>query len=71
MTKPGIYKVFATYKYCDTKDSVNAIGCVGLEEIEVGIEAKLYPNPTRDIIQLKIENVKEDISLSILQSHDN
>lgn len=67
MTKPGIYKVFATYKYCDTKDSVNVIGCFGLEEIEVGIGAKLYPNPNRDIIQLKIENVKEDISISNLK----
>ncbi len=65
VSKPGIYKVFATYKYCDTKDSVNVTSCVGLEEIEVGIEAKLYPNPTRDNIHLKIENSDDNVTLSI------
>ena len=66
VTKPGTYKVFATYKYCDTKDSVNVTSCVGLEEIEVGIEAKLYPNPTRDKITIEMNGVETQIILQIV-----
>jgi len=65
VTKTGVYKVFATYKYCDTKDSVTVTSCVGMEELESGIEAKLYPNPTRDNITLEMKGVDSRISLQI------
>ncbi len=63
--KAGVYKVAAYYKYCDSKDSVEVTSCVGLEEIESTLNAKLFPNPARDRIHLKIKNGGKNIKLSI------
>lgn len=68
VNKAGVYKVAAFYKYCDSKDSVEVTSCVGLEEIESTLNAKLFPNPARDKVSLKAVGLSENVKLNIMAS---
>jgi len=61
----GTYAVTVTSPSCVSEDSITLSYCVGLEELETPLKAQLFPNPTRDNIHLKMDNVDEKVTLSI------
>jgi len=61
----GTYTVTVTSPTCVSEDSITLSYCVSLEELKTPFSASLYPNPARDIIRLEINEMKEQIMLSI------
>ncbi len=65
VSTPGVYKVVAEYKYCDSEDSFQVTSCVGVEELMSALDLKIYPNPARNIVHLKSNRVGPKTHLSI------
>ena len=61
----GTYTVTVTSPTCVSEDSITLSYCISLEELKTPFSASLYPNPACDIIRLEINEMEEQIMLSI------
>ena len=62
ISSPGTYTITVTTKYCKSSKSTLVInGCVGIEEnLESGVQIKLFPNPASTFVNLEMHGAKSE-----------